>query len=157
MIIAILILLTAQAAPDFDYGKPAELRGLTKVHVYTDLDLTSRNAIIKEIEKKIPSLVFVDRREDAELWLIYNQDTRRDFRGVVGSSNPTSTGGTSATATPVYRDTAIGAGYVVRPGTEGKRDRVLLGFRDERTNAFERKPTINFARAFIKAYKEANK
>jgi hypothetical protein len=149
--------LLGQGASDFDYGKPTELRGLTKIFVYTDLDTKSRDAIIKEIQKQVRTLEVVERREDAQVWLIYTQTTRRDFRGIVGNSEPTSTGGATGTARPIYRNTPIGAGYVVIPGIEGKRDRLLLSFRDEKTNAFERKPTVNFAREFVKAYKEASK
>lgn len=156
MITLLLILVLAQAQ-DFDYGKPAELRGLTKVHVYTDLDLKSRNAIIKEIEKKLPTITIVERREEADVWLIYAQDVRRDFRGVVGNGQSNSDGSVNTTATPVYGKTISGVGYVVRPGSANKRDRLLMDFRDEKRSVFSHDPTGNFARAFIKAYKEANK
>lgn len=157
MIVTLLILFAiTQAGQDFDYGKPAELRGLTKIYVYTDLDISSRNAIIKEIEKKIPGLVIVDRREEAELWLIYTQDARRDFCGVIGSQTD-SAGSSSSTATPVYGKTISGVGYVVRPSATGKRDRVLMDFRDEKRSILSSNLTKRFAGAFIKAYKEANK
>ena len=102
-------------------------------------------------------MVIVDRREEAEVWLIYTQDSRRDFRGVIGNGQPNGAGGTSTSETPVYGRTISGVGYVVRPGTEGKRDRVLMDFRDEKRSILSRDLTGRFAREFIRAYKEANK
>ncbi len=39
----------------------------------------------------------------------------------------------------------------------GERTRILISFKDERSNLFERKPETNFARAFVKAYQKANR
>lgn len=38
-------------AQEYEYGKPAELKALTKVFIDTELDVENRNRIVEEIEK----------------------------------------------------------------------------------------------------------
>ncbi|MDY6959024.1 MAG: hypothetical protein SVK08_07675, partial [Halobacteriota archaeon] len=63
--------------------------------------------------------------------------------------------GVGSTATANYSTVVVGDGIVVKP-IDSDRVRLLMKFTDKRTYIFERKPSTNFARAFIKAYEKAN-
>jgi hypothetical protein len=58
-------------------------------------------------------------------------------------------------ATPVYRTVVTGVGQILKlagPDTV----KLLMDFKDSRSTRFERRPSTNFAGAFIKAYEQAN-
>ena len=154
-----LISLPASAQePVVEYGAPAELRGVSKIFIDTGMDARQRELIVKEISRELPGLVIASRPEDAEVHLRF---TLRDQ--VIGQNvvyphpHPPAGSGTSVgVGIPVSGVTwTEGVGTVVRVVGAG-RVRVLSSFRDARGNRFERKPSTNFAREFIKAYKKTH-
>src|SRR5262245_26169447 len=111
--------------PLIEYGKQEELKGVTKIYVYTGTELAIRQDIIKEISKKLPTLVITDKAVDAEIVLLFGTDSNTFLRNVyvTGSSNSTTTfGGTMATTTgqnsgtaqPRYQTVISGAGLVMK-------------------------------------------
>lgn len=158
----------AQSA--IEYGERDELRGITKVFVDTGTDLSGRENIIKIIKNELPTIVVVSRVEEAELVLIYSSDSYSILNGISNSRNSSTTGNLSvwgntatysgqttstSTSTPIYRKVTDGEGLVVRFTNSG-RPRLLMNFKDTQKSVLERRPSTNFARKFVKVYKEVN-
>jgi hypothetical protein len=141
-------------ALDFETGKAAELKGLNKLFVNAGTDADSREQIIKEIEKaKISGLVFVNSREEAEIVLRFGGSETEVMDGMT----TTPVVGTDWTMTTLDRRTVqTGQGLVFIAGKNRKRARIVINFGSVQDGAFEKRPPIKFARAFVKAYKEAN-
>jgi hypothetical protein len=143
-------------AQNVEYGSPAELKGVTRIYVDTGAELKARNDIVSHIQKELPSVVVTDSAEDAEVVLVFGSSASTRY---IGSHSTTTinSGGDQATTSsmPQYKRVVRGDGLVVKPG-KGGRPRLLIEFGDARGNVFERKPSTNFAREFIKAYKKAN-
>ncbi|MDQ3799829.1 MAG: hypothetical protein M3384_10280 [Acidobacteriota bacterium] len=139
---------------DFESGKPSELKGLTKLFVNAGTDAESRDQIVSEIERaKLPGLVFVKSREDAEIVMRFGGSEME----VLEEMTTTPVVGTDWTMTTVNRSVVqSGQGLVFIAGRERKRARIIMNFGSVQDAAFEKRPPIKFARAFVKAYKEAN-
>lgn len=123
---------------DYEYGKPAEFKGLTSIYINTGTDVESREIIVKEIEKADVPLKIVDDLKDAEIFLMY-QGGMKDVQ---------------YKATTDQRST--GKGFVAIKGKTPDRLRLLLSFEDTKNTYLEKKPAIKFAREFVKVYKKAN-
>ena len=141
----LLALPVAAQGPVIEYGSPGELRGVAKVFVDTGMDARERERIIGEIQKKLPRLAIVSRPEDADVHLRFDFPNRQQVPVIVYPRPYPLPGGRYGQ----------GVGTVVRIlGPD--RVRVLMSFRDARGTVFEREPSVNFAREFIKAYDKAN-
>lgn len=100
---AILLLLSTAALAQegiSEYGKPDELKGVTKIFIFTGSDTYSREQIIKEIDRRqkkgdIQDLKIVDRAEDAEILLSFSEKGESYFRGVTTTPNVGIPGSTS--------------------------------------------------------------
>lgn len=141
------------------YGSTEDLKGVTRVFVYTGTETEVRENITKEIRKKLKDIQFVNSPGEAEVWLMFSADisTFRTGSTTRASVHDTALGtyGTAQT-TDDYRTVVDGRGYIYR--NRGGDDQVLVSkFGDTRTTAFERRPSTNFAKAFVKMYQEANK
>lgn len=157
-LIAILLTLTTSLLaqePEYEYGSPAELRGITKIYIYTHTDLESRNRIIKEIRKKLPDLIIVERGEDAEVTLTFASATGTRLAGV-HSNRTDNPYGSQTTTTPNYEKVKAGSGMVSRQVGPNK-VRLLMDFNDSKSTLLEKDPATNFAKAFIREYQKANK
>lgn len=127
-------------ANSVEYGRPDELRGVTKVFIDTGIDGVRRDAMVKEIRKQLPNLEVVSTPEESDIHLRFNV---KDVEG----------GKTKAT------------GSVVKlVGNE--RVRVLFSYDDDTPSLFGNDTLLNsgaeyarplvFARQFVKLYKKAN-
>jgi len=164
--------------PQFEYGSPNELRGITKVYVYTGAELEVRNNIVKIIQKELKQIIVTDRPNDADVYLFYGAAVNTFYAGTWGNSTTTGQGvingqahtyGNTTTAqgtysgqstttssnVPRYRTVVTGSGIVAK--IDGSKVRLLLDFHDDRSSVLERRPSTNFARAFVRAYEKANK
>src|SRR6266567_1661813 len=163
-----------QPATRFEYGSPDELKGVTKVYVYTGPQLEVRNNIVNAIQKSLKNIVITDRPENAEVHLVFAADASTFYAGTWRNSTTTDSGTingrsqtygntttaqgtysgqstTSTSSTPIYRTVVTGVGFVGK--LVGKDTvRLLLDFKDSRSTIWERRPSTNFAKAFIKAY-----
>lgn len=160
--------IAQQSSIRFEYGSPNELKGVTKIYVYTGSDLEARNNIVKTIQKKLKDIIFTEQPEDAEIHLLFAADASTFYAGTWRNSTTTESGtvnaqgtysgqsDTDTSDTAIYRKVVTGTGVV---GRLKDRDtiRLLLDFEDSRSYLLERRPSTNFARAFIKAYEKANK
>lgn len=124
---------------DYEYGDPSELKGIEHIYVYTGVELGIRNSIVKIITKALPELTVTASPEEAEVILVY---------GAADPGNQVMFG--------LTHKNEWGKGFVIRVTADGRK-RVLISFEDTATTIYERSPTGNFARAFVKAYKAANK
>jgi len=164
LLLAILLTFIAtQPIPSFgqivEYGSPAELKGVTKIFVYTGLELEVRNNIVKEITKRLESIEVTNRPEEAEVILMFAADSSTFLAGIGTTSNTTSFGTTSnttSTTTPNYQSVITGDGTVIRVLDKG-RLRLIMQFGDSRHSVFERRPSTNFARKFVEEYQKANR
>jgi hypothetical protein len=144
LLFLLLLFPVSVNAQTFDYGKPIELRGLKRVFVDAGADTKSRDKITKEIEKAKLGVEMLDSPDTAEVILVFNSGTDKRLVGSANRSN--------ASIAEVVLST--GEGMVLIP--KGERSRLILSFHDVQQTVFERRPTSNFAREFIKAYKQAN-
>lgn len=132
--------------PTVEYGDPGELRGVKKVFIDAGTDIELRNRILEEIRKRLPDLNIVSAPEAADIHLRFSLKEERSYGVIVPVR-----GGIGGIGT--Y---SVGVGSVVKVLGEN-RVRVLLSFKDTRTRFGERRPSTNFAREFVDAYRRANK
>jgi hypothetical protein len=123
--------------PQFEYGRPAEMRGLTHFFLDTQGNLKRRNQIIEAIQKKLPGLTFTDSADEAQALIVYTEV--QSIRLAGGTSVPELTC-TAYAALPLAHEKA----------------RLLFSYTMKKDNMFERAPYKNFAAEFVKAYREAN-
>jgi hypothetical protein len=171
-IFLLLLFVTGQphAQSAMEYGQREELKGVNKIFVDTGTDLSGRENIIKIIQNELPTIVVVSRAEEAEVVLIYSSDSYSILSGISNSRNSSTNGTVSvwgnratysgqtnstSTSTPIYKKITEGEGLIVRFTSTG-RPRLLINFKDEKKSVLERRPSTNFARKFVKVYKEVN-
>lgn len=147
-----LIALIAGAAlaqqPTIEMGKAAELKGITKVYLMAS-NSDARRSILDGIKRSLPNLTFTDRREDAEVLLIFNV-----LRGNVSNADPAS--GLTESKVPIsikYETTATG--LVLKP-VDGNHALQLTDFKDTSEGDAAGRLGSNFARKFIRLYRKAN-
>lgn len=142
--------VTAQS--DFEYGKPADLKGLTKVYVQTMADLKENERIVSRLNKaKVPKLVIVDDIDDAEIVLMFGGD---EFTSVSGANSSTIGGSTNTVITRVNLLTGEGRVYVA--SKDGSKPRLVMRVQNEQQTKLEKRPVTKFIEDFIKLYKKAN-
>lgn len=146
-----------------EYGSVDELKGVTKIYVFTGNDLEVRENIVNEIRKKLPHLIVTNTIAEADVSLAFDAfaSTTRSGSVTTGSATASVFGNTvygsgSSVTTPVDQTVIYATGFVVR-FTPENRIRLLMQFSDVKSIIWERRPSTNFARAFVKAYKKANK
>jgi hypothetical protein len=164
--------LAAVQSPPIEYGSPAELKGVTKIFIYTGPDLKLRNELRDKIAKKLPALTVTDSMEGADVVLAYAADMERVFAGVYSSSSSTTTGSqtqtssssstiraqtqTSGSSSALYRKIEYGTGMVVKRA-DGGGLRLLMNWKGSKKHLLQRGLATRFVDDFIKAYQDANK
>lgn len=114
------------------YGKPAELGGLTKVHLDTNISQENRELILAELQKGAPELAIVPDPVGAEIILTFRSAWSHD------PGCPCEGG--------------HGEALIVR----GASRRVVLVFTGRKKGIWGKKPAIEFGGAFVAAFKTAN-
>jgi len=121
-----------QEDPDFDIGRPAELKGKTTIYIDAGTDLQNRDRVTREIQKDL-KLQWVEDREDADIYIMMRAE-----RGQYGVHE------------------VLWARILVF--VRGKsRPRLVMSYENKQETAWEQKPTTKFAKMFVKAYREAQK
>ena len=139
--------LTAQSPLKTEYGKPSEMKGITKIFVDTDGDMEERQRMVAEFEKaRIPRLDLLDSSDGAEVILYFAGGKVAYNRGYVNN-------GVGAMGTD-YRSSGRGMAFIPKPLNNSIR--ILLSVESVKDYVWTAKPSTKFAREFIKAYKEAN-
>jgi hypothetical protein len=105
---ALLLAASTAAGQGTEYGKPEELKGITKVFVDTGGDLKNRERITKEIEDAKLGLQLLDSEEGAEVVLDFGAGRSERLKGSVAN-------GTGSIFTKRYQ-TGKGAVFVVKDG-----------------------------------------
>jgi hypothetical protein len=111
---------------DYEYGKPEELRGMTKVFIDTHGDTQTRDKVTRLMADRLPELKFVNSIDDAEVTIIYVQ------AGYIGIW---------LVAIPSPKD----------PNTP----RVLMSYKYDKARFFAG-PEKRFTAEFVKVYRKAN-
>lgn len=132
-------------------GAPGELRGVKKIYVDTGGEEKERDNITGEILARLPTLEFVDTAGEAEVILEFGtrDGTLRSTLEVKGQL------GITQKKFDTTREMEIGKGQVVKRVSDTVLH-ILLQFHDPQFNSLQRKPSTNFARAFVRAYEQAN-
>jgi TonB family protein len=133
-------------------GSVSELRGIKKIYVDAGTNADEQRNIIGEVLKYLPNLTIVDSAREAEVILAFNASERTQNDKFVQKDAFT---GEVKNSWNIRLDMEVGHGQVLRQVTPTHL-RSLMKFEDPHANKFERKPSTNFARAFVKAYKQAN-
>ena len=155
----LLLSVTAFTQKITEYGKPGELRGVTKIFISLiymgSVELKDRDRIIKEIGKGkkkygISNLEVVDRLEDAEVILIYSEIVEGEITGAT-----TTHAGNVSRTTVGERDKWTGKGIVVKPLPSGNQ-RLIMDSTNSQVSFLQNAPATSFGKAFMKAYVNAN-
>lgn len=137
------------------YGSPSDLHGLTRVFVDTGTDLRARERIVGELRGAGVALQLVQDASDAEMLLEFGSTVERRVGGWATNthSDKDKRHQNSVTTTTEQKiRNGTGTVYVVRDG----RLLIVQSFSDEKGSFLERDPSTNFARAFLRSYREAN-
>lgn len=167
---AILLLLVSVSAEaqqtEVEYGHAGELKDVARLYVSTDADTKARESIVKELLRRLPRLEITRTPEAADAHLVYRSETLHVPGALnwIGESAPlyaesarhlyagVRTTFVSAQLLPVV----VGTGVVLKTAGPG-RVRLLMSYKGESlAGSFERSPSTNFVRAFVKEYKRAN-
>jgi hypothetical protein len=143
-LICLLFLSTGSFAQGItEYVKAEELKGVTKIFIFTGAEMKDRERIIKELEKskkKAPNLMIVDRAVDAEVVLLYSVRNEEWVSSIRTNRNAGSSGSTS---TPIYMDSDIGVGRVIKPLADGGL-RLLMKFQGRSNLSLGKKSSHQF-------------
>jgi hypothetical protein len=136
----------------FEFGKPSDLKGLTKVYVETMGDLKEHDQIVTRLAKaKVQNLEIVEDVENAEIILLFGGDS---FTSVTGATS--NAVGTSVNTT-VNRVTLLaGEGRVFVAGRDGKKPRLVMRVQNEQETRLEKRPVTKFVNEFVKIYMKVN-
>jgi hypothetical protein len=145
MLALLLTLLLTSHAPQTEYGKLEELKGLTKVFVDTDGNMKDRERIQREIRESRIGVELLDSEEGAEVVLKFGGG-KEEAGDSVGSLLFPGLG--------AIRTVNVGDGhvYVLRDG----KPKLVMSYEGVETHLWERKPAKNFGKRFVKAWKQAN-
>jgi hypothetical protein len=146
------------AQVQFEYGKPDELKGVTKIFLDTGADMKNRERMLKEFDaarkkNQLGALVILDSPEGAEVVLAFSSDRETYYAG--STTQPPASPGLASTSTPRYSSVDRGVGYVVVPKGEN-RARLLMSMKKSASMRWDKWPSVSVAREFIKAYRQAN-
>ena len=165
-IFLLLMSVTAAARQTVvEYGHAGELKGANRLYVSTDVDMKARESIVKELLKRLPGLEITRTPEAADVHLIYRGE-KLHVPGALswlGESAPAYVesarhlyAGVRDTAATRLLPVVVGTGVVLKTVGPG-RSRLLMSYRGESlVGSFERSPSTNFVRAFVKEYERAN-
>ena len=145
--------LTTQAQnQEMEYGKPSELKDLTKIYIETMGNVADAERMTERITKaKIPNLVIVEHLKDAEIILIFGgEGVSRETGATVNRV------GDSLYANPTRMKLFAGEGRVFVSSEDGKRARLILRVQNEQETKLEKRPVTKFVNEFLKVYKKAN-
>ncbi|HKP37927.1 MAG TPA: hypothetical protein VJT71_13805 [Pyrinomonadaceae bacterium] len=143
MLALLLGLLLISHAPQTEYGKPEELKGLKKVFVDTGGNMKDRGRIEDEIRRSKIGVELLDSSDGAEVVLKFGGG-KEVVGGSLGSILPN----------VAIRSLNVGEGhvYVLRGG----KPKLVMSYEGVETHLWEKKPAKNFGKRFAEAYKKAN-
>lgn len=135
-------------AQDVEYGKPEELKGLTKIFINVGTDLKAHAMIVKEIEKaKLPNVKIMDSADEAEILIFFKSGTTE------GTTTANTNEGTTVLNTQTLR---TGTASVFIAGKDPKKARLIMSFEATQKGLLLDKPAEKFGKQFVKEYKKAN-
>ena len=161
----------------YSYGSAKDLSGVWTIRVHTGTDLKARKQILDRLKDDLPFVEVAESPAPAQVLLVFGSSVStmegsistgssqgsmscQTFGGRGRFSPPATTrcessGSSGGWTIPVQRSIKEGQGLVVALPDSGK-PLLVLDFGDTKGNRFQRDPAVNFARAFVKLYREAN-
>jgi len=127
--------------PEYEYGRPSELKGLTKLFIDTHADTQNYDRLVKEIKatSALKDLKIVETAEEAEIIILYKGDIERVL-------------------TPPTASLALIQGQALVFVVKGlNKPRLVMRYGNVQESAWEQKPSTKFIKEFAKTYKTANK
>jgi hypothetical protein len=167
VILLLLMSVTAAARQaEVEYGHEGELKGVTRLYVSTDVDMKAREAMVRELLKRLPRLEITRTPDEADVHLVYRSETLHVPGALNWVGEPAPSYAESArhvyagvrpsVVTTQLLPVVVGTGVVLKTAGPG-RVRLLLSYKgDSLAGSFERSPSTNFVRAFVKKYRRAN-
>src|SRR5262245_4076437 len=132
--------------PTIEYGEIAELKGVKKIFIDTGTDMVLRDEIGAEIRKELRDLKIAGRPEDSEIHLRYAYQVSTSHGG---GRMPQVLKTPEGTVVKILGHERLQVILTMKwPQSGGPRIGIGVGKKP--------RPDLDFARAFVKAYKEAN-
>lgn len=155
LFLLLLLFTTSVVAQDIEYGKPRDLKGLTRIYVDTRGDIANRDRIIEVFEKEKSGLVVVDTFDEAQILMRFSGDSVEKITGA--TTRPADDLIPTAITTTNERTYAVGKGTIaIWSKTAAARLRIIMNFESTQDRIGEKNPASKFAKEFVKAFKEAN-
>src|SRR5688572_13493517 len=66
-----IVCFSQQAELIIEYGNKSELKGITKIFIFTGPQLEARENIVKQIKKELPELIIAENVNGAEIALVF--------------------------------------------------------------------------------------
>ncbi len=152
LLIFAFALIAQSQNQEIEYGKPSELKGLTKIYIETMGNVADAERMTDRITKaKIPNLVIVENIKAAEMVLTFGgEGISRETGAIV-----------NRVGNALYADTTriklfAGEGRVFVSSEDGKHTRLILRVQNEQETKLEKRPVTKFVNEFLKVYKKAN-
>jgi hypothetical protein len=149
---ALLVLSAAPLAAQnvaFEYGSIAELKGITKVYVYTGPELKTRNEIVEGLLKDLPRLTIMDDPTQAEVIIQFGAISDPKKLGTAGML------GRESTESGKDAD-GRGYGWIYRQVDSGK-IRLILQYKGTKLKVEIWKGQVEkFTDQVVSAFKKAN-
>jgi TonB family protein len=146
-------------ATHLEEGSAFELRGVKKIYIDAGGNREEQGNITGEILQRLPDLQIVDTAGESEVVLSFKVSDRKGIDTVEPPrypfGPPKQPFEKPKGAYNVPLEHALGEGTVIKRLSSTKQ-KLLMSFEDIRNNPLQRRPSTNFARAFVKAYKMAN-
>lgn len=140
IVFCLLLFSVTVHSQDFEYGKPAELKGRTTIYIDVGPVVEDHDKIKDTVAAaKLSNVTFVTTEADADIALMFR--SRFEYIEIPGAG---------------LQKVKAGRGFVAIPSADHKSPRMLLTFDETQNRWGEKHPAIKFAKEFIRIYKKAN-
>ena len=139
-----------------EHGNPEELAGVKTVYIFTGTKWEVRRNIIKNLRKKSERFQIVESLDDnPDVVLVYGARVFSFIVTIPGQVWTDSAGNVHGYGSNTQsRSGVTGKGWALKLNPDTNTVRILWEFRDTARTIFERRPSTNFARNFVKVVKK---
>ena len=138
-----------------EHGNPEELAGVKTVYIFTGTAWEVRRNIIKNLRKKSERFQIVESLDDnPDVVLVYGASFFSFIVTIPGQIWTDSAGNVHGYGSKTQSASGVtGKGWALKLNPDTNTVRILWEFRDTARTIFERRPSTNFARKFVKVVK----
>lgn len=152
------LVLGVAEAQNFEYGSPAELKGVVWIYVDVQENPKWREDILDEIREELPHVRFAQSLADAEAVVYFTGRASSYYAGMHTTMTSTCSSGACdgwAYSTPQYRTVIEGRGQIYVLPDQGK-PRLIFDTTNAARRIWDKRPSVKFAKEFVKQYQAAN-